>query len=76
MAKKQTSADLKKRLETGEEALRKLQLQADDIARKVKIQVQKNRNLEAEYITLLLQENNKSRGDLEKLIASSPLGGN
>ncbi|EJP24329.1 MAG: hypothetical protein ACFN4A_08405 [Streptococcus mutans] len=76
MAKKQTSADLKKRLETGEEALRKLQLQADDIAQKVKIQVQKNRNLEAEYITLLLQENNKSRGDLEKLIASSPLGGN
>ena len=76
MDKKQTSADLKKRLETGEEALRKLQLQADDIAQKVKIQVQKNRNLEAEYITLLLQENNKSRGDLEKLIASSPLGGN
>ncbi|MCI3917495.1 hypothetical protein [Streptococcus intermedius] len=76
MAKKQTSADLKKRLETGEEALRKLQLQADDIAQKVKIQFQKNRNLEAEYITLLLQENNKSRGDLEKLIASSPLGGN
>ena len=76
MAKKQTSADLKKRFETGEEALRKLQLQADDIAQKVKIQVQKNRNLEAEYITLLLQENNKSRGDLEKLIASSPLGGN
>lgn len=76
MAKKQTSADLKKRLEMGEEALRKLQLQADDIAQKVKIQVQKNRNLEAEYITLLLQENNKSRGDLEKLIASSPLGGN
>lgn len=76
MAKKQTSADLKKRLETGEEALRKLQLQADDIAQKVKIQVQKNRNLEAEYITLLLQENNKFRGDLEKLIASSPLGGN
>ena len=76
MAKKQTSADLKKRLETGEEALRKLQLQADDIAQKVKIQVQRNRNLEAEYITLLLQENNKSRGDLEKLIASSPLGGN
>ena len=76
MAKKQTSADLKKRLETGEEELRKLQLQADDIAQKVKIQVQKNRNLEAEYITLLLQENNKSRGDLEKLIASSPLGGN
>lgn len=76
MAKKHTSADLKKRLETGEEALLKLQLQAEDLTQKIKDQAQKNRNLEAEYITLLLQENNKSRGDLEKLIASSPLGGN
>ena len=45
MAKKHTSADLKKRLETGEEALLKLQLQAEDLTQKIKDQAQKNRNL-------------------------------
>lgn len=75
MAKKQTSSDIKKRLEAGEELLLKLQVQAEEVTKKIKAQEQKNRNLEAEYITLLLQENNKSRGDLENLIVSSSQGG-
>lgn len=75
MAKKPTSSEIKKRLEAGEEALLKLELQSEELTQKIKAQKQKNQNLEAEYITLLLQENNKSRGDLEKLIASRPLGG-
>lgn len=60
MAKKVTSQDLKKKLQKGEEEVLKLKEQEKTIREKIQTQILKNREIQAEYVTLLMVENDKS----------------
>ena len=68
MAKKVTSQDLKKKLQKGEEEVLKLKEQEKTIREKIQTQILKNREIQAEYVTLLMVENDKSLDDLEDLL--------
>ncbi|HEM9329638.1 hypothetical protein DAD66_03255 [Streptococcus agalactiae] len=75
MAKKVTSQDLKKKLQKGEEEVLKLKEQEKTIREKIQTQMLKNRELQAEYVTLLMVENDKSLDDLEDLLLKEVVEG-
>ncbi|MEE3699411.1 hypothetical protein V2H32_10480, partial [Streptococcus uberis] len=73
--KKVTSQDLKKKLQKGEEEVLKLKEQEKTIREKIQTQMLKNRELQAEYVTLLMVENDKSLDDLEDLLLKEVVEG-
>lgn len=75
MAKKVTSQDLKKKLQKGEEEVLKLREQEKTIREKIQTQMLKNREIQAEYVTLLMVENDKSLDDLEDLLLKEVVEG-
>ncbi|MHA2746994.1 hypothetical protein ACXZ83_08160 [Streptococcus agalactiae] len=75
MAKKVTSQDLKKKLQKGEEEVLKLKEQEKTIREKIQTQISKNREIQAEYVTLLMVENDKSLDDLEDLLLKEVVEG-
>ncbi|GAA5395344.1 hypothetical protein ACRPMK_09340 [Streptococcus uberis] len=75
MAKKVTSQDLKKKLQKGEEEVLKLKEQEKTIREKIQTQMLKNREIQAEYVTLLMVENDKSLDDLEDLLLKEVVEG-
>lgn len=75
MAKKVTSQDLKKKLQKGEEEVLKLKEQEKTIREKIQTQMLKNRELQAEYVTLLMVENDKSLDELEDLLLKEVVEG-
>ncbi|MCK1254257.1 hypothetical protein MX081_09365 [Streptococcus uberis] len=75
MAKKVTSQDLKKKLQKGEEEFLKLKEQEKTIREKIQTQILKNREIQAEYVTLLMVENDKSIDDLEDLLLKEVVEG-
>lgn len=75
MAKKVTSQDLKKKLQKGEEEVLKLKEQEKTIREKIQTQMLKNREIQAEYVTLLMVENDKSLDDLEELLLKEVVEG-
>ncbi|AWZ33885.1 TPA: hypothetical protein ACF0SP_002177 [Streptococcus agalactiae] len=75
MAKKVTSQDLKKKLQKGEEEVLKLKEQEKTIREKIQTQILKNREIQAEYVTLLMVENDKSLDDLEDLLLKEVVEG-
>ncbi|GAA5362666.1 hypothetical protein [Streptococcus uberis] len=75
MAKKVTSQDLKKKLQKGEEEFLKLKEQEKTIREKIQTQILKNREIQAEYVTLLMVENDKSLDDLEDLLLKEVVEG-
>ncbi|WP_017768499.1 hypothetical protein [Streptococcus agalactiae] len=75
MAKKVTSQDLKKKLQKGEEEVFKLKEQEKTIREKIQTQMLKNREIQAEYVTLLMVENDKSLDDLEDLLLKEVVEG-
>lgn len=75
MAKKVTSQDLKKKLQKGEEEVLKLKEQEKTIREKIQTQMLKNREIQAEYVTLLMVENDKSLDDLEYLLLKEVVEG-
>ncbi|EPT41870.1 hypothetical protein [Streptococcus agalactiae] len=75
MAKKVTSQDLKKKLQKGEEEVLKLKEQEKKIREKIQTQMLKNREIQAEYVTLLMVENDKSLDDLEDLLLKEVVEG-
>lgn len=75
MAKKVTSQDLKKKLQKGEEEVLKLKEQEKSIREKIQTQMTKNREIQAEYVTLLMMENDKSLDDLEDLLLKEVVEG-
>lgn len=75
MAKKVTSQDLKKKLQKGEEEVLKLKEQGKTIREKIQTQILKNREIQAEYVTLLMVENDKSLDDLEDLLLKEVVEG-
>lgn len=75
MAKKVTSQDLKKKLQKGEEEVLKLKEQEKTIREKIQTQMLKNREIQAEYVTLLMVENDKSLDDLEDMLLKEVVEG-
>lgn len=75
MAKKVTSQDFKKKLQKGEEEVLKLKEQEKTIREKIQTQILKNREIQAEYVTLLMVENDKSLDDLEDLLLKEVVEG-
>ena len=75
MAKKVTSQDLKKKLQKGKEEVLKLKEQEKTIREKIQTQMLKNREIQAEYVTLLMVENDKSLDDLEDLLLKEVVEG-
>ncbi|ESR10528.1 hypothetical protein DIX59_10150 [Streptococcus iniae] len=75
MAKKVTSQDLKKKLQKGKEEVLKLKEQEKAIQEKMQNQVTKNREIQAEYVTLLMVEHDKSLDDLEDLLLKEVVEG-
>ncbi|HGD2217688.1 TPA: hypothetical protein ACIN0K_000757 [Streptococcus agalactiae] len=75
MAKKVTSQDLKKKLQKGEEEVLKLKEQEKSIREKIQTQMTKNREIQAEYVTMLMVENDKSLDDLEDLLLKEAVEG-
>lgn len=75
MAKKVTSQDLKKKLQKGEEEVLKLKEQEKTIREKIQTQILKNREIQAEYVNLLMVENDKSLDDLEDLLLKEVVEG-
>lgn len=75
MAKKVTSQDLKKKLQKGEEEVLKLKEQEKTIREKIQRQMTKNREIQAEYVTMLMVENDKSLDDLEDLLLKEAVEG-
>lgn len=75
MAKKVTSQDLKKKLQKGEKEVLKLKEQEKTIREKIQTQMLKNREIQAEYVTLLMVENDKSLDDLEDLLLKEVVEG-
>lgn len=75
MAKKVTSQDLKKKLQKGEEEVLKLKEQEKSIREKIQRQMTKNREIQAEYVTMLMVENDKSLDDLEDLLLKEAVEG-
>ncbi|MEE3699405.1 hypothetical protein V2H32_10450, partial [Streptococcus uberis] len=73
--KKVTSQDLKKKLQKGEEEVLKLKEQEKTIREKIQTQMLKNREIQAEYVTLLMVENDKSLDDLEDLLLKEVVEG-